>query len=111
MGKNEVKPSEDTRIYRFDGVNASSVLVGMAGFAIYDVSDKIKWELEEFPNGDQVEYLTLKEIAKRVKELCRKHSYSEIITVISNGALGGTLYQFGNHGDNWELYGTTRWYA
>lgn len=111
MGKSEVKPSEDTRIYRFNGVEASSVLVGVAGFTIHDVSDSIEWELEQFPNGDQVEYLTLREISKRVKETCRKHSYPEIITVINNGPLDGTLYQYGNHGDNWELYGTTRGYA
>jgi len=91
----------------FDGVNSCGVYVGFLT-DMTCVTKKLNWRLVD---GDSKIYaipyrvLTLDEI----REQCA--NYSGLIIVVREGALGGDILQYGNHGERWEVVGELGGYA
>ena len=74
---------------------------------IYD--DKIinvPWKNKE---GEEV--LSLLDIENYIKELSKSEEFQSIIIVLASEPLMGTVYEYGNYGDYWIVYGKLFGYA
>lgn len=101
----KIEHPEDVILCEFDGIESTTVYIG--GFMYLErVNDKLKWRLGEESTAmylEQYKTLSLKEIAEQLD--------ARIITIFEEGALNGTIYQYGNYGDEWWEIGEFAGYA
>lgn len=106
--------ANDTEICKFDGVTTTTVYLGGMS-ELVNINDKLKWHNQGHIGllGLEIETLTLEEVVNQLKneEIINKQ-YSEIITVIIDSSLNGSIWQYGNYRDGkWHQIGTTIGYA
>lgn len=66
----------------------------------------VPWKNEE---GEEV--LNLLDIENFIKELSKSEEFQSIIIVLASEPLMGTVYEYGNYGDYWIVYGKLFGYA
>ncbi len=94
------------------------IYIGSFGNLI-NISDKIKYHVETIEEmGEEVIYITLKEVYEQVLELFKKTSpikgekLSPFITVFDESPSRTRIYQCGNYGDGyWVKLGDIQGYA
>lgn len=82
-----------TVIPRDDGNGVARVFEGSLILGSLRECKELKWNKD----SDGFEYLTLKEIAEQAK--------GRLITVICISYFNGVVYQYGNYGNTWIIYG------
>lgn len=107
----KIEKPEEVEICAFDGVSSSAVYLG--GLTNLErVTVKLKWRTDPYMSEmcfNPAKVLTLKEIALQCKKLAKYRS--PMITVVEESPLHGTIYQYGNYGDEWWEIGTVSGYA
>lgn len=62
-------------------------------------------------NKEGEEALSLLDIEDYIKELSKSEEFQSIIIVLASEPLRGTVYEYGNFGDYWIVYGKLFGYA
>lgn len=104
---------EDLELTKFDGVTEVAVYIGGLTKLI-NVTNSLDWnnnKVEAIVLGlDKLEYLKLSEIKDQILGTRYFKSFG-LITIITNGPLDGTIYQYGNYGDSWYQIGQLAGYC
>lgn len=97
---------EDLELIQFDGVDETIVYKG--SFSCLEKAE-LKWRSADKGMCDalcmDVKVLRLSEIVEQLKDETR------MITIFVEGALRGSIWQYGNYGDSWWEIGQTCGYA
>ena len=71
-----------------------------------ELIQKLQWRIES-NYDDEFVLLTLSEISEQIRNL----GFEGVIYVWEERSCVGMIYQFGNHGEYWELHGKTNGYG
>ncbi len=102
----QIEYPEDLMVFSFSGAESTTVYGGGI-MALENVNNVLEWKVDKecAPYCDDPGYLSLKDISEQLKD-----TYG-IITVFVEEPLGGTVYQWGNYGDEWWKIGDLDGYA